>query len=137
MCRTAIIMYFASQELRHESKRRIYAFKKWCIFIKYNILLIKLLVVRKWTVSFSRTCNNSHQGKRGFQQVIQPNHLCIVDPKPGKRSSCRSLEVFVFHLSLSGDWRFYLNGPFQCLAKFLLKHEKQNPSPQLKRSYQK
>ena len=26
---------------------------------------------------------------------------------------------------------------FQCLAKFLLKHEKQNPSPQLKRAYQK
>ena len=29
------------------------------------------------------------------------------------------------------------NGQFQCLAKFLLKHEKQNPSPQLKRTYQK
>ena len=29
------------------------------------------------------------------------------------------------------------NGQFQCLAKFLLKHEKQNPSPQLKRAYQK
>ena len=29
------------------------------------------------------------------------------------------------------------NGQFQCLAKFLLKHEKQNPSLQLKRSYQK
>ena len=29
------------------------------------------------------------------------------------------------------------NGQFQCLAKFLLKHGKQNPSLQLKRSYQK
>ena len=29
------------------------------------------------------------------------------------------------------------NGQFQCLAGFLLKHEKQNSSPQLKRSYQK
>ena len=34
---------------------------------------------------------------------------------------------------LRKDW----NGQFQCLATFLLKHEKQNPSPQLKRSYQK
>ena len=31
----------------------------------------------------------------------------------------------------------FINGQFQCLAKFLLKHEKQNPSLQLKRSYQK
>ena len=30
-----------------------------------------------------------------------------------------------------------MSGQFQCLAKFLLKHEKQNPSLQLKRSYQK
>ena len=29
------------------------------------------------------------------------------------------------------------NGQFQCLANFLLKHEKQNQSPQLKRAYQK
>ena len=29
------------------------------------------------------------------------------------------------------------NGQFQCSAKFLLKHEKRNPSPQLKRAYQK
>ena len=29
------------------------------------------------------------------------------------------------------------NGQFQCLDKFLLKHEKQNLSPQLKRAYQK
>ena len=32
---------------------------------------------------------------------------------------------------------FLLNGQFQCLAKFLSKHEKQNPSLQLKRAYQK
>ena len=31
----------------------------------------------------------------------------------------------------------FQNGQFQCLANFLLKHEKQNPSPQLKRAYQK
>ena len=30
-----------------------------------------------------------------------------------------------------------LNGQFQCLAKFLLKHENQNLSPQLKRACQK
>ena len=30
-----------------------------------------------------------------------------------------------------------VNGQFQCLAKFLLRHEKQNLSPQLKRAYQK
>ena len=29
------------------------------------------------------------------------------------------------------------NGQFQCLANFLLKHEKQNQSPQLKRAHQK
>ena len=32
-------------------------------------------------------------------------------------------------------WRS--NGQFQCLAKFLLKHEKQIPSLELNRSYQK
>ena len=30
-----------------------------------------------------------------------------------------------------------VNGQFQCLAKFLLKNEKQNPSLQLKRAYEK
>ena len=34
-------------------------------------------------------------------------------------------------------WIGGANGQFQCLAKFLLKHEKQNPSLWLKRSYQK
>ena len=46
------------------------------------------------------------------------------------------LVFFLLFWNFEFNWNIW-NGPFQCLAKFLLKHEKQNQSPQLKRAYQK
>ena len=73
-----------------------------------------------------------------FQVVKQPISLCTFD---------YNIISLIINLNFVGElvyiFSYYYsriniyNGQFQCLAKFLLKHEKQNPSPQLKRAYQK
>ena len=50
------------------------------------------------------------------------------------RNYFTTVQISVSLMHVTAPWP---NGQFQSLAKFLLKHEKQNLSPQLKRSYQK
>ena len=77
------------------------------------------------------------RSKRAVSLMKHIEVLLVADYSLTKYYSHRDLESYLFTIMNMVRYNYFCNGQFQCLAKFLLKHEKQNPSPQLKRSYQK
>ena len=99
-----------------------------------------LLSLSYLSKSISKSTNNTIWLNciMGYLSTIKIFNLELVFGEGRRSVDKETKKTNIFSFSSSSKIKLMqFNGQFQCLAKFLLKHEKQNQSPQLKRAYEK